>query len=317
MTRIAVLDDYQGVATAMTDWTVLPENTLVTVFNDNLQDPVALGERLAGYEVVCIMRERTPFPRAVFERLPDLKLLVTTGMRNASVDLEAASDHGVMVCGTGSSGHATPELAWGLMLCLARHIVHEDTGMHAARWQTTLGRGLHGATLGLLGLGKLGSRMARYAQAFEMETIAWSQNLTSERAAEHGVTLVSKDDLFRRSDFLSIHLILSERSRGLVGTHELGLMKPSSYLINTSRGPIVDEAALVEALHAGTIAGAGIDVYGEEPLPPDSPMRTAPNTVLTPHLGYVTVETYEVFYRETVENIQAWLAGKPVRVLNP
>jgi len=314
--RVAVLDDYQHVATTMADWTQLPKNVTVTCFTDHEPRPDALAERLKGYEIVCIMRERTPFTRAVFEKLPDLKLLVTTGMRNASVDMQAAKDHGVTVCGTSGSGHPTPELAFALMLCLARNIPNENAAMRQGHWQLQVGLGLKGRTLGLLGLGNLGSRVAKYAQAFEMDVIAWSQNLTAEAAAEKGVRRVEKDELFQQSDFISVHLVLSDRSRGIVGARELGLMKATAYIINTSRGPIIDEDALAEALRSGTIAGAGIDTYGLEPVPKTNPFLDLPNTVLTPHLGYVTQDTYEIFFGETVENIVAWLKGEPVRVIS-
>jgi len=313
--RVAVLDDYQHVAMTMADWTQLPNDVTVTCFTDHEPRPDALAERLKGYEIVCIMRERTPFARQVFEKLPDLKLLITTGMRNASVDLQAAADHGVTVCGTQGSGHPTPELAFALMLCLARNIPNENAAMRQGHWQTKVGLGLKGRTLGLLGLGNLGSRVAKYAQAFEMDVIAWSQNLTVEAAVEKGVRRVEKDELFQQSDFISVHLVLSDRSRGLVGARELGLMKPTAYIVNTSRGPIIDEDALADALKAGTIAGAGIDTYGLEPVPKTNPFLDLPNTVLTPHLGYVTEDTYEIFYGQTVENIVAWLKGEPVRVI--
>lgn len=313
--RVAVLDDYQSVAMASADWTQLPSDVTVTCFHDHEPDPEKLGERLKGYEIVCIMRERTPFTRAVFERLPDMKLLVTTGMRNASVDLEAAKDHGVTVCGTAGSSHPTPELAFALMLSLARNIPNENAAMRQGHWQTKVGLGLSGRTCGLLGLGRLGSQVAHYAQAFGMETIAWSQNLTAEAAAEKGVRRVEKDELFQQSDFISVHLVLSDRSRGIVGKRELELMKPSAYIINTSRGPIIDEDALADALEAGVIAGAGLDTYGLEPVPKTNRFLDLPNTVLTPHLGYVTHDTYEIFYGQTVENIAAWLKGEPVRVI--
>jgi phosphoglycerate dehydrogenase-like enzyme len=311
--RIAVLDDYQGVALRFADWDSLEAE--VEVFSDHLAGDDEVVGRLTPFEVVVAMRERTPFTRARLERLETLKLLVTTGMRNASIDLDAARDRGVVVCGTGSLGPPTAELAWGLILAITRQIPAEDARMRAGGWQHTIGPELAGRTLGLVGLGRLGSRMARIARAFEMETIAWSQNLTAERAAEAGVEAVAKDELFRRADVVSIHLVLSDRTRGLVGAPELALMQPGAYLVNTSRGPIVDEAALLDALHAGRIAGAGIDVYDTEPLPPQHPLRFAPNTVLTPHIGYVTTGTYDVFYREAVEDIAAWRAGAPVRVL--
>src|SRR5690349_8115912 len=290
--RVAVLDDYQGVALSYGDWGDLD----VEVFTDHLPGDDEVVARLGPFDVVVAMRERTPFTRARLERLENLKLLVTTGMRNASIDLEAAREQGVAVCGTGSLGPPTAELAWGLILALTRHIPAEDARMRAGGWQHTVGPELAGRTLGLVGLGRLGARMAKIARAFEMETIAWSQNLTPERAAEAGAEAVAKEELFRRADIVSIHLVLSDRSRGLVAVEELALMKPTAYLVNTSRGPIVDEAALLDALHSGRIAGAGIDVYDTEPLPPQHPLRFAPNTVLTPHIGYVTTGAYEVFY---------------------
>jgi len=315
--RVAVLDDYHNVATAFADWTQLPSDVTVTCFHDHQPDPYALGERLKSYEVVCVMRERTCFTRAVFEQLHDLQLLVTTSMRNASIDLQAASDLGVTVCGTGGASHPTPELAWGLLLSLARNIPAENAAMRAGHWQLKVGVDLKGRTLGLLGLGRLGSQVAEYGNVFGMEVIAWSQNLTAAAAAEKGVQRVEKEELFRRSDFLSIHLVLSERSRGLVGAAELALMKPGAYLVNTSRGSICDEKALAEALRDGTIAGAGIDTYSTEPLEKNSPFLDLPNTVLTPHLGYVTADSYQIFYEQTVECVAAWLKGEPIRVLNP
>ncbi|MGY9057234.1 MAG: D-2-hydroxyacid dehydrogenase family protein [Alphaproteobacteria bacterium] len=314
--RVAVLDDYQNVATLMADWTQLPGDVTVTCFTDHEPDPVKLGERLKGYEIVCIMRERTPFTRATFENLPDMKLLITTGMRNASVDMQAAADHAVTVCGTQGSGHPTPELAFGLMLSLARNIPNENNAMRQGRWQTQIGMGMKGRTCGLLGLGNLGTKVAKYAQAFEMDTIAWSQNLTAEAAAEKGVRRVEKDELFQQSDFISVHLVLSDRSRGIVGKRELELMKSTAYIVNTSRGPIIDEEALAEALRNETIGGAGIDTYGLEPVPKTNPFLDLRNTVLTPHLGYVTSDTYELFYGQTVENISAWLKGEPTRVIS-
>jgi phosphoglycerate dehydrogenase-like enzyme len=311
--RVAVLDDYQGVALSYGDWEGLDAE--VEVFTDHLAGDDEVVERLAPFEVVVAMRERTPFPRARIERLGNLRLLVTTGARNASIDLEAAREHGVTVCGTGYAAQSTAELAWGLILAVTRRICAEDARVRAGGWQHTIGPELAGRTLGLVGLGRLGTRMVRIAQAFEMETIAWSQNLTAERAAEVGVEAVAKEELFGRADVVSVHLVLSERSRGLVGAAELALMKPTAYLVNTSRGPIVDEAALLQALHEGGIAGAGLDVYDVEPLPPAHPLRSAPNTVLTPHIGYVTTGTYEVFYGDAVADIAAWLDGAPVRVL--
>ena len=317
MARVALLDDYQNVALRMADWKSLPAGTEVQVFQDHLADEGALAARLADFDIVMAMRERTPFPRSLLGRLPKLKLLITAGMRNASIDITAAAERGVVVCGTAGLPYPTAELAWGLILSLARRIPAEDRATREGRWQTSVGLGLNGKTLGVLGLGTLGSRVARVGRAFEMEVLAWSQNLTAERAAEVGVTLVPKDELLARSDFVSIHLVLGERSRGLVGARELGLMKRSAYLVNTSRGPIVDEAALIRALQDGTIAGAGLDVFDEEPLPLEHPFRRLPNIAITPHLGYVTEETYRIFYGHAVEDIQAYLKGAPVRVLHP
>jgi phosphoglycerate dehydrogenase-like enzyme len=317
MSRVAILDDYQDVARRMADWTSLPAGTDLVVFRDHLADLEALAGRLADFDAVIAMRERTPFSRALLERLPKLKLLITTGMRNASIDVGAAVERGVVVCGTAGLPYPTAELAWGLILALFRRIPVEDRATREGRWQVSCGLGLNGKTLGVLGLGGLGSRVARVGRAFEMEVIAWSQNLTTARAAAGGATLVGKDDLLARSDVLTIHLVLGDRTRGLIGARELSQMKRTAYLVNTSRGPIVDEAALVAALRAGTIAGAGLDVYDEEPLPLDHPLRTLPNTVITPHLGYVTEETYRVFYGQALEDVKAWLAGQPVRVLKP
>jgi phosphoglycerate dehydrogenase-like enzyme len=309
--RIAILDDYQDVARASADWGDLD----VTAFHDHVADDDAVAERLAPFEVVVAMRERTPFTAARLERLPRLRLLVTTGMANASIDLEAARRRGVTVCGTGGLPSPTAELTWGLIIALARHITDEDARVRAGGWQATVGTELAGRTLGVIGLGRLGARVATVGRAFEMDVLAWSQNLDPAHAASLGATAVSKDELLARADFVTIHLKLSERSRGLIGAAELARMKPTAYLVNTSRGPIVDEAALLEALHAGTIAGAGLDVFDVEPLPSDHPLRRAPNTVLTPHVGYVTARGYEVYYREAVEDIEAFLRGAPVRVL--
>jgi phosphoglycerate dehydrogenase-like enzyme len=305
--RIAVLDDYQRVAHRFADW---PEGTVF--LHEPLADPAAA---LAEFDVVVAMRERTAFPAAVFERLPSLRLLVTTGMRNASIDLDAARAHGVTVCGTEALGTPTAELAWGLVLALARRIPQEDSALRAGHWQTSVGLGLSGRTLGVLGLGRLGSHVAAFGNAFGMRVIAWSQNLTAARAEESDAALVERDDLFREADVLTIHLVLSDRTRGLVGARELALMKPTALLVNTSRGPIVDEAALAAALNDGTIAGAAVDVYDGEPIRSDHPLLTAPNTVLTPHLGYVTGENYAVFYGQAAEAIAAYAAGAPVRVL--
>ena len=316
MARVALLDDYQGVALRMADWKSLPAGTDVVAFPDHLADESALAARLADFDIVMAMRERTPFTRSLLERLPKLRLLITAGMRNASIDMKAAAERGVLVCGTSGLPYPTAELAWGLILGLMRRIPAEDRATREGRWQVSLGLGLNGKTLGVLGLGTLGSRVARVGRAFEMTVLAWSQNLTAARAEEVGATLVAKDELLARSDIVSIHLVLSERTRGLLNARELGLMKRTAYLVNTSRGPIVDEAALVRALREGTIAGAGLDVFEPEPLPADHPFRSLPNIVVTPHLGYVTEETYRVFYGHALEDVQAFLRGAPVRVLS-
>lgn len=315
--RVAVLDDYQDVAFGCADWSGLEDDCDITVFNTHLGNDDQVVSALSDFEIICAMRERTLFSRTVLERLPNLKLLVTTGMLNASIDMAAADDRGITVCGTYGTAHATAELTWALILGLLRHIPIEHDNVRSGGWQTTLGIDLKGKTLGLLGLGRLGSQVARVGAAFGMEIMAWSENLSDEHAQSHGARRVEKEDLFRLADILSIHTRLSDRTQGLVGRKELALMKPSAYLINTSRGPIVDEAALVEALNAGTIAGAGLDVYGIEPMPTGHPLRTCSNLLTTPHIGYVTEETYEIFYRDTVEDIRAFLDGEPVRVIKP
>jgi phosphoglycerate dehydrogenase-like enzyme len=314
--RCAVLDDYQNVALKMADWSKVTGDVDVTVFNERLGDEAAVARALQGFGIVCVMRERTPFPRSLIEKLPDLKLIVTTGLKNASIDIAAAKERGIAVCGTEGAKHPTAELAIGLMIDLARSISVENARMKAGEaWQATVGADLYGHTLGVIGLGNLGQRVARVAQAFGMNVIAWSQNLTPERCKEHGVGYATKADLFQQSDFISIHMVLSDRTRGLVDKTDLAMMKPTAYLINTSRGPIIDEAALVAALQNKTIAGAGLDVFGVEPLPRDHVFRTLPNVVLTPHLGYVTQDGYRAFYGGTVEAIRAWLDGKPIRVI--
>lgn len=313
--RIALLDDYQDVALSMANWDGLGED--VVVFNDHLSDESALATRLGGFDVIVAMRERTPFPASLLQQLPDLKLLVTTGMRNASIDVAAANQCGIVVCGTPGEPHATAELTWGLILSLLRQIPTEDAATRNGAWQTGLGTGLAGKTLGLLGLGRLGSQVAKVGLAFQMKVIAWSQNLDEERAAGMGVTRAERNALLEQSDVVSIHLVLSNRTRGLIGEDELRSMKPTACLINTSRGPIVEEAALVSALKGGQIAGAGLDVFDIEPLPADHSLRLLPNTVITPHLGYVTRETYAIFYTSALEAIVAFRDGNPVRVLGP
>jgi phosphoglycerate dehydrogenase-like enzyme len=317
MPNVAVLDDYHGVALQMADWSVLAPACRVQVFRDHLTDLDALAARLRDFEIVTCMRERTPFRRDLLERLPNLGLLVTTGMRNAAIDLEAATKLGVLVCGTAGGPESPPaELTWGLILALVRHIPREDAATRRGHWGTTVGVSLEHKVLGVLGLGRLGGTVARVGAAFGMTVIAWSQNLTAERAAQHGAALVTKDELFARSDIVSVHVQLSERTRGLVGARELAAMKPTAYLVNTARGPIVDEPALVRALETRAIAGAGLDVFDEEPLPPDHPFKRLDNTLLMPHAGYVTEDQYRVRYRDTVEDVAAYLRGAPLRVLN-
>ncbi|WP_346619191.1 D-2-hydroxyacid dehydrogenase family protein [Blastococcus montanus] len=315
MHRIAVLDDYQSVAAAFADWSQLPEPAEVVAFHDAVGDPDELVARLRTFDVVVAMRERTRFGRDVLERLPELRLLVTTGMRNKSIDVAAATELGITVCGTAASATATVELTWALILAALRHLPQEDAAMRAGAWQQTIGGDLAGATLGVVGLGRLGSQVARIGAAFGMDVVAWSQNLTDERAAEVGARRVERDELFATADVVTVHLLLSKRTRGLIGAEDLALMKNTAILVNTSRGPIVDEAALVDVLRDGRIAGAGLDVYDVEPLPRDSPLRELRRAVLTPHLGYVTRGTYEVFYREAVEDVAAFLAGSPIRVI--
>ncbi|HXI48517.1 MAG TPA: D-2-hydroxyacid dehydrogenase family protein [Steroidobacteraceae bacterium] len=308
--KIAVLDDYQNVALKMADWSGLADRAQVDVYNDHLAGSDDVVNRLRPYDVVCVMRERTPLNRGIIERLPNLKLIASTGPRNASIDLEAAAARGIKVVHTGYFGSPTVELTWALILGGARHLTEEAAAVRRGEWQHTIGDDLSGQTLGILGLGNLGSKVAQVASAFGMKVIAWSQNLTAEKAAAAGAALVSKDDLLRQADFVSIHLVLSDRTRGLIGARELSLMKPGARLINTSRGPIVVEADLIEALNARKIAGAAIDVYDTEPLPPDHPYRHMANLLATPHIGYVSRRLYERFYRDTVSNILAWLDAR-------
>jgi phosphoglycerate dehydrogenase-like enzyme len=313
MPRVAILDDYQNVALATADWSRLPDGSEVEAFNDHLFDEDALVKRLAGFDTIVAMRERTPFPRSLLERLPNLKLLITTGARNASFDVAAAKERGIVLSGTRGVGSSTAELTWGLILGLVRHIPREDRSVRSGGWQTTLGPNLAGKRLGVIGLGNLGSQVAKVGLAFGMDVVAWSTNLTAERAADVGATLVTKDELLSTSDVVTIHLVLGDRSRGLIGAAELALMKPSAYLINTSRGPIVVEDVLVAALKSRRIAGAGLDVFDVEPLAADHPLRSLENTVITPHIGYVTTEGYKVFYDDAIEDILAYLAGSPIR----
>jgi phosphoglycerate dehydrogenase-like enzyme len=315
LNRLAILDDYQGVARALGPWDRLPGGLRIEVFRDTVSDPDALAERLRPFDALVIMRERTPFPRALVERLPNLRLLVTTGMRNRSVDLAACAAKGVIVCGTPGFGNPTVDLTWGLILSLVRRIPEQERALRGGRWQVALGNGLEDKTLGVLGLGNLGARVARVGAAFGMRVVAWSPNLTEERAAEVGAARVDKATLMAEADVLTLHIVLSERSRGIVGAEDIGRMKRGAYIVNTSRGPLIDQTALVSALREGCIAGAGLDVYDQEPLPPDHPILSVPNTVLTPHLGYVTEENYRVYFQSAVEAVEGYLKGSPVRVL--
>ncbi|MFF4210897.1 D-2-hydroxyacid dehydrogenase family protein [Streptomyces sp. NPDC001796] len=315
--RCAVLDDFQQIATTVADWSPIGDRVEVVSFAEHFGDEDALAAALAGFDIVVTLRERVPFPGSLFSRLPRLRLLVASGMRNSVIDYAAAEAHGVTVCGTESSGTPPVELTWALLLGLARGIVEESNALrHGGPWQSTVGADLHGRRLGLLGLGRIGSRVARVGLAFGMEVAAWSENLTKERADEVGVELAgSKEELLAASDFVSVHLALGDRTRDLVGARELALMKPTAYLINTSRAAIVDQDALLAALYEGRIAGAGVDVFDVEPLPADHPMRTAPRLLATPHLGYVSRDNYATYYGQAVEDIEAYLAGKPVRRL--
>jgi phosphoglycerate dehydrogenase-like enzyme len=313
--KIAILDDYQGVALGAAPWGELGADAQLVAFSDHVADDDALVARLEPFDVVVAMRERTPFDRGRLERLPNLRLLVTTGMRNASIDVAAANELGVTVTGTGGVTTDTAELTWALILALARQVPAEDRALREGGWQRTVGMELAGRTLGVIGLGHQGAPVSRVGLAFGMRVLAWSRRLTPERAAEHGAEAVERDVLLREADVVTIHLRLAEGTRGLIGAAELALMKPTALLVNTSRGPIVDEQALVRALHDGSIGGAALDVYDTEPLPAGHPLRGAPNTVLTPHIGYVTEATYRVFYREALEDVAAWRAGAPVRVI--
>jgi phosphoglycerate dehydrogenase-like enzyme len=314
VTRVAVLDDYQAVATTIVAW---PTGVEVVSFTDHAGDEDELVARLRGFDVVVAMRERSAFPRTVLERLPDLRLLVTTGTRNAAIDLSAASELGIVVSGTWGIVSNTAELTWALILAVARQLPGQVAAVRAGGWQQAIGSDLNGKTLGLLGLGNIGSLVARVGKAFGMRVIAWSTNLTDERAAEHGAERVDKDELFRAADVVSIHLVLSDRTRHLVGAPELALMKPTAIVVNTSRGPIIDDAALIDALERGAIAGAGLDAFEVEPLPADHPYRRLPSVVATPHIGYVTEDCYRIFYDHIVEDIAAFLDGTPIRVIEP
>ncbi|MBX8539650.1 D-2-hydroxyacid dehydrogenase family protein [Pseudomonas cichorii] len=313
-TSIAVIDDWQDIASDVVDWSVLAPIGEVSFLHEVPADTATMVQRLQGFEVICVMRERTLFDEALLSQLPRLKLLVTGGMRNAAIDIKAAKRLGIEVCGTESYKHAAPELTWALIMGVTRNLVAEANSLRDGKWQVGLGSDLHGKTLGILGLGSIGKWIARYGQAFGMNVIAWSQNLTAEAAAESGVTYVSKQELFEQADVLSVHLVLSDRSRGLVDAQALGWMKPSAYLINSSRGPIIDEAALIATLQQRRIAGAAMDVFDTEPLPAEHPFRTLDNVLATPHIGYVTENNYRTFFGQMIEDIQAWHAGAPIRV---
>lgn len=304
--KVAVLDDYQGVALQMADWSALNNRAEITVFNDHLTDEAAIIERLLPYEVVCVMRERTPLNRQILAKLPNLKLIVSTGKRNASIDVKTAEEFGITIKPTGYVNTGAPELTWALLMAIARHVPHESDNFKTGKWQTTIGTDLTGKTIGIIGLGNIGSKIAAYAKVFDMNVIAWSENLTTDKAEAAGAKLVSKQTLLTEADFVTIHLILSDRSRGIIQQEDLALMKPTAYLINTSRGPLINENALIEALQQN-IAGAALDVFDTEPLPVNHPFRKMDNVLATPHIGYVTEETYRVFYQDTLQAIAEWL----------
>lgn len=306
---IAILDDYQHIALAMADWSALASVASITVFTDHLSDTAALIQRLLPFDIVCVMRERTPLTKEIFSALPDLKLVVSTGTRNASIDLPAAAAAGVVVKNTGYHWSGAPELTWALLMAIARKIPQENANVIAGKWQTTVGTDLSGKTIGLVGLGNIGQKIAAYAKAFNMKVMAWSPNLTHEKAQESGAELVAKEALFSQADFVSIHMVLSERSKNIVDAKELSLMKPSAYLINTSRGPLVNEEALVTVLEQQTIAGAALDVFDIEPLPVQHPYRVLKNVLATPHIGYGTEDTYRIFFGDMVKAIEEWIAG--------
>ena len=307
---VAVLDDYQNAALRLADWSVLDGRAAITVFNDHLADADAVVERLKGFDVLCVMRERTPFPRATLERLPRLRLIVSTGPRNAAIDADAAAERGVALAFTGYTSAPTIEMTWALILAASRHVVHENLAFRRGAWQQGIGIGLAGKTLGVLGLGRVGGAVAEVGALFGMKVITWSPNMTPERAAERGATAVSKEELLRRSDVLTIHMVLGPKTRGLIGAEELALMKASSLLVNTSRGPLVDEAALLSALTSRRIALAALDVFDTEPLPADHPLRSLENVLGTPHIGYVADDLYRIFYGDTVKALDAWLSER-------
>ncbi|PTT03815.1 hydroxyacid dehydrogenase [Pedobacter sp. HMWF019] len=305
--QIAVLDDYQKVALKTADWTKIEQFADVVVFDDHLDQEGAIVERLLPFQILCVMRERTPLTRSILSKLSHLKLIVSTGRRNASIDIRACEEFGIELQHTDYVESGAPELTWALLMAMARNIIFENQNFRSGKWQSTVGTDLSGKTLGLVGLGRIGQKMAKFAKAFDMDVIAWSQNLTAEKAAAAGANLVSKAELFRTADFVSIHLVLSERSKGIVGAEELALMKKEAYLINTSRGPLIDEASLIDTLKYKRIAGAALDVFDREPLPENHILRKLDRVVATPHIGYVTEKTYRVFYGNTVSIIEQWL----------
>lgn len=313
--QIAVIDDWQNVARDVVDWSALDALGQVHFLHDYPADTATMIERLQGFDVICVMRERSTFDPALLQGLPNLKLLVTGGMRNAAIDIPAAKALGIQVCGTDSYKQAAPELTWALIMASTRNLLAEANSLRTGGWQVGLGGDLHGKTLSILGLGSIGQKVAQFAQVFGMRVIAWSENLTPERAAQAGVTWVSKQQLFEQADILTVHLVLSDRSRGLVDAEALGWMKPGARLVNTARGPIVDEQALIHALESGGLAGAALDVFAEEPLPLDHPFRRLPNVLATPHVGYVSEQNYQQFYSQMIEDILAWANNAPIRVL--
>jgi phosphoglycerate dehydrogenase-like enzyme len=314
--QIAVIDDWQDVARNVVDWSLLDDIGQVNFIHDYPTDNETLAQRLGSFEVICVMRERTRFDADLLGRLPNLKLLVTGGMRNAAVDFKTAAALGIQVCGTDSYKHAAPELTWALIMAATRNLVAEANALRAGVWQQSLGGDLHGKTLAILGLGSIGQRVAQFGQVFGMRVIAWSENLTAERAAQSGVTYVSKQELFEQADVLSVHLVLSDRSRGLVDAEALGWMKPTALLVNTARGPIVDETALIKALQKQRLGGAALDVFDVEPLPPHHPFRTLENVLATPHIGYVSQQNYHMFFSQMIGDIRAWSTGQPIRLLS-
>ena len=305
--KVAVLDDFQRVSTSFADWSLITDRVEMTIFDQHESDETKLINRLLPFGILCVMRERTPLNRKILSQLPNCKLIVSTGARNASIDLSAAEEFGITVKNTGYLASGAPELTWGLLLAIARNIPQESMNMRSGDWQTTIGTDLKGKTIGIIGLGRIGNRIARYAQAFEMRILAWSPNLTQEKAIEAGATLVTKNELFKESDFITIHMVLGERSKEIIKMQDLKLMKPTAYLINTSRGPLIREADLIEILQERKIKGAALDVYDTEPLNSDHPFRKLDNVLATSHIGFVTEETYRLFYQDTINAIQQWL----------